>query len=512
MLRALRSIGASLALTLSACNNGPPATGPTLIVTGGTIASMPQDQKYLAYYTGAAMLDNGAPVGALSVMTLPGGTPLPLNGNAFGAQNGASGGETLLFFTEPAASTDTGSHAIYGALHAWTPALSSEVRVTQGLAVLWAAPPGHGFVIAWDAPKPTRDQTGNLLLVLPPACTPTVCPSQTLVMGETVAAVAASLDGRYAAWVLRKPGAVMGRSRYETFLYSIGDGLRTMVAVTSGTTALGTAPIAFSPDGTLLAAAEEVVGGTPLQLKVVATASGQPVAWGALPPQTGVVQLGFADSATLIVHARSNNDAEAGIYRTSATSAASMLVPSGYEFAVEHDPPGAERYLFVAGAKDVTDLLLVDLQAAMPTAVMIASATIGFPRIAPDLSSAALLDKVDTTNNFATGMLTLAALPSGDLTSLADGVSGVGGATAWAGEPTILFYVGGPDTSGAGSLAMWQAGATQVVDHGVLDLRVRVAPDAFYYSVIETDVTEMPPRVPGVYQALSWPPPALSGM
>jgi hypothetical protein len=492
-----------LSLTCAACGQGD-LGNLVHVVDGATLASVSQGQKYIAWYTGAAMLASGGTTGTLAVAPLPGMQPQMLDAGAFNAAFNHHG-QVLLYSTDQVASTDRNSNEIYGALHLWSPGMSGGARLTAGYAILQAAPPDNSFVLIFDGAKPTNAQQGTVLLVRASDCSGASCGPVTLASSVAVHSMIASLDGRWAAYVVRRGLPAM--AQFETWLVSVPDGKVTMMGTTSATLTPALVPMAISPDGALFACTAELAM-APLQLQVFSTASLQPVAWTPLPAGTNVIGLEWSDANTLLARVATVPGVIDGpILRTGAAPArASRLVPSARYFYVPYFPTGANRYLFVqtTDTNDVGDAQVYDLEAAMPAPLSLANATVSFrtevaalPTLSDDLQTIRLFDQYDPATR--AGRLTVASLPSGALSGIASG----DGAAAFVPGSSTLLYIDQPDASNAGLLASWKAGTSQDLAGGVANFRVRSgdggAPGTLYFTLSEPDPTASPPLAAGIY-------------
>jgi hypothetical protein len=286
----------------------------------------------------------------------------------------------------------------------------------------------------------------------------------TLGNGRVTTAIA-SPDGKWAAYVL-VPG---DGSTYQTFLVNVVAETTTKVAETVGV--VGIAPIAFSPDGMLLATTESVmIQGAPFpnQLKVIATADGKPAAWAAQPTQTASTALAFSDGDTLYLHAQSIIG-DTGLWKTTATTAKWISMTGGnFEIA-------ASRWLLFATnpAKGVEGISLLDLQAATPSATVIATATGALPTISDDAKLLRLLEDYDPTTR--TGDLVAVSLDSPSRPTLVAPQIDLG-ANAFAAGTGKLLYIR------QGALYEWDAGSSSVLYDRVYNWRTRGAPSTLYFA------------------------------
>ncbi len=470
-------------LALAGCGGSP--SGPTRLVDDAVLAGVSPDEKYVASYTGYSTLAGGGPTGTLSVLTVSGGATTRLADGAFDASFNR-GGSTLLYATGPAPSIDSGSTAVYGKLGMWTPGMTGGAAITAGYAIRTAQPPDNAWVLVLDGAKPTTAQDGDLLLAKASACSGASCPSKILASGR-VGAMAASLDGKWGAYVIRN-GTGVGAT-WQTFLVDVGAGTAAKVAETTGA---GGSQVAFSPDGALLATTT-ANGIIPLQLQVIATATGMPVPWAAQPAMTGTAQAIFTDGQTLWLHALTLQG-DGGLYRTTA-AAATQIAGAGGTLEDQKIPAAAGRFLFVATnpANGVEAMEMFDAQAATPAPIMLAGKTNNFPTVADDATMARILDDFDAGSRL--GTLVAIALPSGTTTRVAPGVAAT--AAGFAEGTSKLLYISASDPAGAGALDEWQAGGATALVKGAYNWRSRNG--NLYFAITAPDPSATPPLSAAIY-------------
>ena len=475
--------------------------GPMSLVATAALAGVSADQKILAYYSpGTATLANGQITGTLSVTPNPPSAMVPpakLDDGAFSASFSRTG-STLLYLTGQVASQDMGSTAIYGALHIWTPMLSSPVKLSVGLAGHLVTPSDGAWVLFWDVPAPMQGGTGKVSFARAADCSANACKAVELTPQPVqVVAMTASQDGRYAAWQVKSGMGI--QAKLQTFLFSVADAKLMQVAETTVAPGVTVAPMAFSPDGNLLATTVTAMMFIPLQLQVINTATfAADPAW-KQPAMAATVEAHFADATTLIAHEytiKGFTPTDDGLHKVTAGGAA-RFSPGVDFFEIPQQPAGANRFLFAAngGGKGTIGVQLYDLGAMMPAPISLSSATSGFPAISDDLKSAEFLDTYDP--NTRTGTLTVAGLPGGERTTIAAGVSIF--SAAFADGSSKVVYIDKPDATGAGTLTVWSAGTATVVAHNVIDFRSRKAPDTLYFAVTQPDMSVTPARTPGIY-------------
>jgi hypothetical protein len=277
-----------------------------------------------------------------------------------------------------------------------------------------------------------------------------------------------------------------GVETHDVFFASVADGVPTRVATTTipaQAASLNWYLSAFAPDGSKLVTLT-AIDGAPLQLQVISTATGMPIAWGAPPAGTQCIGASFADPGTLFVLVL---DAQGGlsVHRTTATGDAPFV--NATQFFIEHIPTGAERYLFYSttaatalAAQAPYDLHMFDLSAPSAPSVALAVSTQSTPNLSDDLSTVWFLDQYDTTTQL--GALLTASLPGGQLST----VVGAAGGASFANGSNHLFYFGTSlVTSGnlfGAPLYVWSDGTSQQVDPEAFEWDSAATPPTLYVT------------------------------
>jgi hypothetical protein len=470
----------ALMLMLAGCGGRVETPAPVTVVEGAIVAHPSIDQSFIAYYTQPTRLPHGPFSGSLEVMPLPSGPPIALGDGAFNANFDRSDG-TLFFLQQP--TVDPTTSAYTGSFSIWTPKLDAPFKVSTGFVPRSASVADHSAVLFLDTTTPALTASGQVKLLRASECAGTTCPVTTLADNATLTATRMSLDGRYAAYDTQ--ASVGGVDTRDIFLVSVADGKTTHVASTAMPPQVAARSYqlsAFSPDGSLLATLT-TLGGSPLQLQVISTATGAPVAWAA-PPGMLYTNVVFADPGTLLVGVF--DAAGAHVHRTTATGESQLL--DATQFFVFDSPPGAGRYLFFSTGPVMTnapyDLQMLDLSAPTAAPVSLASSTFGGIHLSEDVSTLWLVDQYDPTTSV--GTLVTASLPGGQLSKVADGVYGGSANFDW--DTSRLFYFGAatlpsqvPNATGA-PLYRWSEGTVQQVEPDCLRWAVATSPPTLYVT------------------------------
>jgi hypothetical protein len=426
------------------------------LVDRAVLQAVSGDQNWVAYFTGTEG-QSGTVVGNLSVLDRGAQASRPLAAGAFNVS--FSDGDVLSYTTNLTVADDNGGRALYGPLSVWAPSLSAPVVINQGLSVLDAMSADRSAIVSFDAPLPHRtpQQTGNVFLARAPDWTPMQIASGQLTTLNI------SSDGRFAAWVIYVPGATTTDDRWQSWLYSIGDGRTSMLG-----SSVSTNLVSFSPNGERIATANGS-----LALEVLATATATPLGW--TGPTAGLLlaQAAFSDDNTLVVRMRASGTQT--LWRTTELQA--TMLGQARDFLVQRTPDGAGRFVFastMASSSATQDLVLYDLAQAQPQPQMLSTTSNGPSgvTISDDLTRARYLDAYDP--NQAAGALTIVDLSTSKSQAVAPNIQ-AGGSQFLTGGATLYWL---DNLGGNGTLWSWDGGANLQRAQSCYNFRTR-APSLF---------------------------------
>jgi|GEM_PF-1659714 len=459
---------AAAALSFLAC--GSTASPVRVVVPGAELISVSPDQAVITSHVSLTGPVGNVAVGDLLVNQLS--PPLPqllLDGAAFNSNFPSRKSSLLTYFNNATPSIDAGSSAVFGALWLWLPSFPAGVRLGSGFAQRTLFASDGSWIFFVDAPQPSRTMAASVAFVETAACTAARanppppgqgCPVHLLAQGQLVTSATASPDNRFIAWQENGgPGTAVSVHLLDT----------ASLEVSVVSSSLSTVPLAFAPDGSLLA-----LGTRPGQ--VISTRSRTLTGW-TFPPGVAPAQLAFVNPQSLLVHGR-----DRVLYRTSASIADEILPMPVLEFSLPRSAALTSRYLFfstVEAADGTNDARLLDLDMpATPGAVPVtlSQRTFGLPSASDDLGACAFLDEEDPAAR--TGILSAALLPGGSPVALGKAVH------SWAfaeGSQKLVFI---DPASEAFQLRLWRPTlpGSRILASSVLNWRVRRDPATIFFT------------------------------
>jgi hypothetical protein len=469
-------------LVVGGCGGLSREPSPPTLIEDAVVAEVSIDQSYIAYYTAPIGLSDGPLSGSLTVKPLPSGSAVALGDGVFDA-NFILSKDTLYFFQEPAVDPTTSLYV--GSLSIWTPRLSAPVRLSSGYVPVSATTEDHSVTLFLDTPMANQTAPGTVKLLTTGECAGMSCPVHTLAENVALTGTRMSLDGRYASYhEVRTDGAT---TTHDVFLVDVADGTATQVGTTTIPPQAMSLPwnlSNFSPDASKLATLS-TVGGAPLQLQVISTATGTPIGWGALPAGSLCIAAAFSDSETLFVQVLDTNG-NSSVYETTAGGASFFVKAT--QFFLNHIPAGVQRYFFFSttpaaelAAQAPYDLKVIDLSSPGSSPVPLATSTRSTPQVSGDVTAVWFIDPYDAqTEN---GPLVAASLPAGRPSTLAQQTIGAN----FGGGTNHLFYFGsnapsGVSNLGDGPLFRWSEGVTEQVGSDILRWASAENPPTLYVT------------------------------
>jgi hypothetical protein len=461
--RQLATIGA---LACAACGASTPDTADRETLVGrAVLGPVWPDESGLAYFDAApGRLDEWTPAGApLVYRDLASRADTPVAETAYDA---ALLGDTLLVWSAPIVTIPAGKRAATGV---WRPGWSSVARLTERASIASASDAAQerlAILDGVDDATPARVVTVDLA-----ACTPNACAATELATGADPHSIEVSRDGRFVAWTATTgegPSALR-----ETWLASFDGARRERVATTPLPSPLPyiAQTVHFSPNGELLAATAGDAA-HPLRLAVIATKTGQTVAWSALPTGSVCTDVTFGADDALYVIAHASSGARS-LWRTGPTSSAHVV--DATFFTLDARTPALARWLVVSTASEATlasrgpmDLALLDLATPGAKPIPAATATLrGMLRFRDDGGAVAVLDGAATnqTTGALYGRLASVSLPDGHATDVASYAA----TPRFAPHAGPLLYFGPPNDSApppgglvAATLHAWEGASTTI--------------------------------------------------